>query len=332
MTANRNMQRSFRFHQMLGIGLIWLACGTSTATAQATPTVVAPRDLAQYELIPNPPRDARKSLLELPPPGTMPAVDPTPETTDEQRVRLPADVEWFNHIEDNQPIRSEETNENEFRAYNFTIAFARQADPILMERYAQHNVPLANLIRDVRRDYLRELIHFRGRLKFVRTVKPTQILKAGGIDTLYEGWVVPNEETNLLCFLFSELPKNIPTDVEINETIHVKLNGYFFKLMQYESLEKNTKGGQVWRRAPLLIGHTLTVFTPGNSNPGVSDFKALASIALGSFLVVIFILVLFFRFSDRKVRESPTVQGIQKNPFDERSEIEIDRSNNSSMT
>ncbi|WP_162658263.1 hypothetical protein [Tuwongella immobilis] len=264
------------------------------------------------------PRPERSSLNDDTP-RTNPEIV-VPEAPESERVKIDQSLFWFQGVEDDQPIRSQIANEDEFQAYNYVMLFAKHQDDALLDKYARRNVPLANLIREVRKDYYRELLHFQGRLKFVRTLKPTLSLQAEGVREMYEGWIIPDNDSNLLCVLFLEKPEGIKLDVEL-DSVHVRVNGYFFKLMRYESKEKNPKtNGQIWRRAPLLMAKSLTFFTPVSTKPDASEFKALAALLAGGMLLTTIILVVIFRRSDRVVRDAPAVQSIQKNPFDEESE------------
>ncbi|MGR5411094.1 hypothetical protein ACP3VV_20065, partial [Vibrio sp. PNB22_8_2] len=57
--------------------------------------------------------------------------------------------------------------------------------------------------------------------------------------------------------LFTELPEGIRPGRKLENT-WVSFDGYYFKLIRYETAEEVAKGKFQWRRAPLLIGHRPT--------------------------------------------------------------------------
>lgn len=280
--------------------VLFTAVLASSAVAQLPPQAILPvaPDAVRpgYELVPVIPRDERESLGKITRPE-LAAARPDPALPDAERVRLDTSLDWFGSIEDDQPVRSEDMNPDEHAAYNYTVAFAATADPALLEKFAKRNLPFKDMVRESRRDYLRELIHVEGRLKRVRSYPATRQLKAEGIPTLYEGWVTPANDRNFVCVLFTKLPDGVALDRD-GIDVPVRLEGYFFKLIRYETRATDAKGDGVWRRAPLLIGATVRPYAIAG-NPIVGEFKGLAAGLLLGLFVTVGVLVLVFRRSDR---------------------------------
>ncbi len=123
---------------------------------------------------------------------------------------------------------------------------------LLLERARTHNA--ADLATAARRDVVLSLLwdrpsNYRGvpihllgtALRIIRY--PSKLSKDGW---LYEAWII-SPDTPLVPFVcvFEEPPKGLPLGADISE--RVVFNGYFLKIMKYQSANAN-------RGAPVLIG------------------------------------------------------------------------------
>jgi hypothetical protein len=179
------------------------------------------------------------------------------------QFRFPsAGAPLYKAIEDNQPVRSEKENPGEYAAWVDLILHARQFPAADLERHAARDLTPDDLTYPIPRLALRfELIRFDGRLTDVRRVPPTRAVEEAGVKDLYEGWLVPADESpaNPVCVVFSELPPGIEPGPQPADR-WVSFAGYSFKLLAYpgpEAEPNNPKAGG-WLKAPLLIGRTVT--------------------------------------------------------------------------
>ena len=193
---------------------------------------------------------------------------PAPEERpEEERVRLDRDYDLFKYIEDDAPIayrgqkildpKKDYAATQELKAYDYVLAFASKQKPELLAKYAARDVPYPSLFKGNRLDYLRELMHFEGRLALLIPVRATEGLRTlEKIDKLYEAWIYPKGHSEPLCLMVSELPEGVKPGEDIN--INVAFDAYLFKLFHYES--RGDKAGEAgkkqWRRAPLFLGKT----------------------------------------------------------------------------
>jgi hypothetical protein len=262
----------------------------------------------------------QESKLE---PGQTPR--PKSETpvlpSEEESVRLDKNLRQFYAVRDDAPFRYRgkemggvpEINaaNDELEAYNYTIEFAARKDPALLKKYSDKKVPWGNLYGDIRHDYLRELLHFEGKMVFLAPFKPTDNLVAAGISTLYEAWLYPKGSPELICLVVTEVPKGIEPGENLN--VWVSFDAYYFKYMQYQSRqekpkEKQTGGAdkQQWRRAPLFIGRTFEKIDVVEAE--VSFFSGgMFYGVVGALLVLITVgaaLSYWFRRGDRAIKEA----------------------------
>jgi hypothetical protein len=217
---------------------------------------------------------------------------PPEERPEEERVKLYPDDDIFKYVEDDAPIayrgqkvldaKKDFAAAQELKAYDYVLAFASKQKPELMAKYATRDVPYPSLFKPIRQDYLRELMHFEGRLALLIKVKATEGLRGlDNIDWLYEAWIYPKGHSEPLCLMVSELPPGVEPGEDKN--INVAFDAYLFKLFHYES--RGAKAGEAgknqWRRAPLFLGKTFE--NKGSANdvgPTYTD-NMLLTIVLG---------------------------------------------------
>jgi hypothetical protein len=241
---------------------------------------------------------------------------PPPEPTEAERVRLDTDpLLGFRNIEDDAPPRSADQNEDEHRAFNYTLAHAHKIPVEVLARHSQP-VELANLIYPIHQDYLRELIHVEGRLVRLSEMKPTSFLReTEKVQTLYEGWLIPHGEEYPVCIVFTELPNGLKPGRKL-DNVWASFDGYFFKLIHYETGEKIGPNRYQARKAPWLLGHSPQLQPPPPEETGMS-FADLVPLIIALLLGVVGValgLTLWFRRGDRAVRDT-LAQAQSTNPF-----------------
>lgn len=259
-------------------------------------------------------------------------VQPTPPTKPDvcRAVEIDKDRFIFSEVEFDAPVRGEGQNPSEFEAYNEVVMFARRQELDKMLKCARRDVTFKDLLPRLDdktgelihpgKDFQYDLLFFEGRLLRLRDIKPTKPLVGAGLTGLYEGWMFPKNGADPMCILISELPPGLEPGLDYSPTKPVSVVGYFFKLIQYESVEPNPKNpnrGKV-RRAPLLIGKTLILGPQPNQNDeGSNDIELL----LGWFGIVTVVgggllgLVWLYRSGDKKHREAMETRR-DNNPFD----------------
>ena len=251
---------------------------------------------------------------------TGPTLPPKPdgpprEPTEAELVRLPRDHEYFQYVEDDGPFIARGRPHSdpklghaaamELKAYDYVLAFARTQPAERLRAHATQNVPLDILFRPIRQDYLRELLHYEGRLALVLEMKPTEGLRElEGVERLYEAWITPRGTDKFVVLVVSELPPGIqPGD---RQTANVAFDGYFFKLFHYETREPKDRAEpdrKVWRKAPMFLGRTFEV-RPSDPQLGTYSPVMLAGVVAGLTVVVVVAVLmgLWFRRGDRRIQ------------------------------
>jgi hypothetical protein len=254
-------------------------------------------------------------------PGQTPrptVTDPVREPTEEELVRLAKDFPSFAALKDDAPfaysgkvamdaVRQGVALEEE-KAFDYVLAFARKQPVERLKKYSTKDVPIENLYRPIRQDYLRELIHVEGNLALVLPMRPTKALtELDGIENLYEAWVSVRAPTTfrLVCLVVSELPAAVSPGENQNQ--RVSFDAYFFKLWHYETrAPKDPKDPDKhqWEKAPLFLGKTFeargpaavetTTYSPGMLVGLVGGLAVVGLVAVG--------LGLWLRKGDKNVR------------------------------
>lgn len=242
-----------------------------------------------------------------PPPGDHPAA-------------LDKNLRVFRFIKDDAFIAKGEDNWEEVSAWNRVLLHARRFLPEELERYANPHVRFADLFLDVRRDYKLDLVRFEGRLVLLNALKPSEKLRAAGVETAYEGWIIPRDEPrgNPICVVFTDPPEGVPATGRVNQW--VSFAGYSFKLLRYRSAERDEKDPtrNVVKRAPLLLGRAVIP----RPDPEVAVSQAWGSFATTATIVVAALvafavgLTLYFRKTDQKTRQEIEAYRT-RNPFGE---------------
>jgi len=222
-------------------------------------------------------------------PGQTPrpeVTEPVREPSEEEQVKLYKKLPQFDSVPDDAPfvyaskkqvdVKVVKAADAELQAFDYVLGFARRQPAERLRKYSAKNVPLENLFLDIRRDYLRELIHIEGTLSLVMEMKPTDELHdQQGVEHLYECWVFPKNSDKLVCAVVSELPEGV-TPGE-GQNLRVAFDAYYFKLWHYETRAKvgGSKDKHEWHRAPLFLGKSIDVLGPVEAPPTYTSGMAL---------------------------------------------------------
>jgi hypothetical protein len=245
-------------------------------------------------------------------PVPPPAVDPA------AKFRIDKDRLIFAGIKDDERVQSEAENNDEFLSYNEVFTFAHQFSAAELEANARRDVSYRDLMSRTRDEFKLDLVFLEGRLLRVLRREPTPTLAAAGFSAFYEGWLVPKDETEPVCIVFSELPPEITPAKDLVPQPWVQFAGYVFKVMRYEAQPDFTDPGRgKMRRAPLLIGQSVTVIPTPVRSPGADwhgTFVPALLIGLGGLSAIGFGLAWWYRRGDRAVR-AVLAGRAQQNPF-----------------
>ncbi|MBA4191605.1 MAG: hypothetical protein C0467_26805 [Planctomycetaceae bacterium] len=257
------------------------------------------------------------TIRKPPAPNTTAA----PGTPQEDPIRLDKDLRVFRLIRDNSFIAKAEDNWEEVSAWNRILLHARRFTPEQLENAAVEGKKFADLFTDGRRDFKLDLVKFEGRLIMLNKMKPSEKLQAAGVETVYEGWIVPKDEPrgNPICVVFTDPIEGLEgVTGRVNKW--VTFAGYSFKLMWYKSGErdKDDPNKNVTKKTPLLLGRAVIErIDPDRPTPVTwGAFVPVVTGAVVSLIVVAVGLSWWFRRGDRRARnEIDTHRG--KNPFGE---------------
>jgi hypothetical protein len=256
-----------------------------------------------------------------PPAGPDPQVPPA----------LDRQLRIFRRIENDSWVARGTDRWEEAVAYNRVLLHARRWSTQDLEEFARRDLRFADLyfdghreLSDSRRDfrgprsYLLELVRLEGRLVMLRSFTATRQLQDAGIDTLYEGWLIPHNEPrgNPVCLVFTELPEGMEARGRTN--YWVSFAGYYFKLMRYESAERDADDPSrfVVKRAPLLLGRSVVLQPDPEAASPVSwtAFSKAATVVVVGLVLIALGLTWWYRREDRRIRDEIVQQ--QRNPFD----------------
>jgi len=240
-----------------------------------------------------------------------------PGATPDNPAGLDKKLRVFQKIKDDAFIAKAEDNWEEVSAWNRVLLHARRFTPEELEKHAVE-LKFADLFTDGRRDYKLDLVKFEGRLVMLSKMKPGDRLLAAGVETAYEGWLVPKDEPrgNPVCVVFTDPPEGVEPAGRVNKW--VSFAGYSFKLLRYKSGERDKEdpSKNVTKRAPLLLGRAVI---------GRSDPDAPASLSWGAFANTVTLSVLgllaavggltwWYRRGDRRARQEVAAHR-GRNPF-----------------
>ncbi len=258
---------------------------------------------------------------------------PPPIVPEEELVKLDKKFPDFAFVEDDAPFiyrGNKITNVprlnagyREQKAYEYVLDFAKRQPIERMRKYSIKQTPVENLYRQIRQDYLRELLHFEGKVALVQAMKPPseELKDLAEIDKLYEVWVWPKGSSKLFCVVVSELPEGLRLGEDQNQW--VSFDAYYFKLWHYESRHK--KGDpddpekRQWERAPLFLGKTVELIPDQEPAPPTYSTATLIGLitGIGTICVVAVLIAIWFRKGDRHVRSEARQRIEDQATFDE---------------
>jgi hypothetical protein len=299
------------------IACLGLFCGLSFAFAD-DPKGPAPKEAPKTEKTGE--SEEPRKPTQFPNAGKDPSV-PIPE---EETVRLDQELEFFKYIEDDAPLalrgskihdpKKEMAANLELRAYDYVLAFASKQSKEVLARHSLKKIGFADLYKPIRQDYLRELMHFEGRLSLVTPFVPTTELKdLEKIKKLYECWITPKGQNEYLCVVVSELPPGIEPGEDLNRW--VSFDAYYFKLWHYETRQKKGETGKnIWRKAPLFLGKSINDLGPINVDAAPYSSSMLTGIVAGiaALAGLVIAIAFWFKRGDRAVKAA-SVRKIQEN-------------------
>lgn len=215
------------------------------------------------------------------------------------------------------------TKEVEYQAYCDVTLHAHAFTADELSAAARKDVAYANLMaadERLREDVRFELIQIEGRLKRLKRIGTFPQLREAGIAEIYEAWIFPNDRAEPICVHLTDPPTDIEPELDITPSKPVRVCGYFFKVIGYQSNEPNPNQN-ILRRAPLLIGRTLEPIPPlprDDSPSGLSSLISVLFMGVGVVLVAIIGMTVWLRRTDAGVRMHANRS--LENPFDSASD------------
>ncbi|MEZ6143070.1 MAG: hypothetical protein R3B84_21105 [Zavarzinella sp.] len=262
-------------------------------------------------LNPNQPPVVEPGLIDPATPAVPSKEDPA--KVEERKVRLEKNLPWFEAVLDDGEFR--QTTEfvgleqvalarQEARAFDYTVVYASSRDQELMKKYAYRDVRFSDLFTNARFDYLRELLHFEGELFMVLRVGAPDGVKADlNTEWLYQAWIKPKGFNEYLTLIVTELPEGIELGKE-DLRKKVSFDGYFFKFSHQKFQTKKGNDPAKVKRVPMLIGKTFDIFPEAPpAKPSIWPAMTVIGFVIGLLLLVIG-LTIWFRRSDREVKQS----------------------------
>jgi hypothetical protein len=272
----------------------------SQPIAEVAGTVVGQAAQGPYAALPIIVAGDRLGLAALPE-VAAPVEPDAPRAVDKAEPLL---AHMMDGIKDDKPLPQHWTrDQDEQRAYSIVLFEASRIPAEAFRRGARQDLTYAHVFNHPSK-YRGQVIHLEGTLKQLYRYDPPATAKAAGVANLYEGWVFDDHyKLEPWCVVFTDLPKGVALGDKLN--IPVSFDGYFFKRYLYES--RNTNKKEHWRKAPLLIGRTLTLAATAPPAEPESDWTGslipiFLSLVIGS-IALAFGLGWWFRRGDRQVRQ-----------------------------
>lgn len=274
------------------------------------------------------------STASVRPPTTHTGVKPVdPKAEAEADYVIVNEQLMYRSVVDDAQVQSEEQNQQEFDAYNDILLRLIRLPQAGLEKRAERDVTFQDLMRHLRpksgkpedpipprNEYQFDLLAFEGRLKRLRKFKPNKVLAEAGLKNMYEAWVFPKDLSDPLCVVTTELPEGLDPSMDFNPAKLVKVYGYFFKVMRYESSEQDPKNPTQnrTRRAPLILAKTLVVVpdTPPPDGKFWREGFLPGMLAVGGGIMGLAAgLTWYFRRGDRALKREQAARLERNNPF-----------------
>jgi hypothetical protein len=220
--------------------------------------------------------------------------NPEPVSTAPLTPIVPDNSPAFETVRDKTPISLRDS-----AAYDLLLRRAREKKPAELAAESRRDVLFTHLLEHPTK-YRGVPVHLLGRAMRALTYES----KLSPTGRLYEVWIGTHEsQYHPYVCIFEDLPKGFPVDPNITE--RVVFNGYFLKLMAYQS-------GDVPRVAPVLVGRLGWTPPPVSRAPSGVTWMM---IAVG----VMFFIALFRGISSlhRFLRPSPRPSVLRDHPNDE---------------
>jgi hypothetical protein len=210
-------------------------------------------------------------------------------------------------------------NREEVLAYETLVLHARQFDDAALAKSARRGLNLRVLLGPDKAQHRGQLIHLEGSLRLLEPMELSAGLTgmADGLTNVYRGWIAldgyKDDLGPVLCAVdFTEIPAGL-TPANAPDR-HVSVDGYFFKVMKYDTREPHPGGvseqapdGKVARLALLFVAKTVQAKAPPTtaSSPvweipavAVGGAILLVAVAVGAWLAISW----WMRREDARVR------------------------------
>jgi hypothetical protein len=235
------------------------------------------------------------------------------------RFAFDKDRFYVRNIHDLQPLRLEGDDDREPFEDVLLHAHSFPADDLAAA--ARRDVSVSDLSAKDKafRDDLRfELVHIEGKLKRLKRIPALGRLQAAGIEYVYEAWIFPRtgRTTDPVCVYLTRRPEGVEPADDFTPGVPVATAAYYFKLLEYESNQPNPKdpNRSLFRRAPLLLGQTLSVTTETPpDNASITSLVTLSLVFGGVVLAGLVGLAVWLRRSDGGSRRATTHR--LRNPY-----------------
>lgn len=241
--------------------------------------------------------------------SVMPAAEPA------AKVPLNRNLRVFGEIKDDTFFPPTPDQWEQYTAWNRIFLHVRRFTTEQLEAEADRKVPFAELFEN-QKDHRLDLIRFQGQLVRIVPGKTEGALAEAGIDKWYQAWIIPNGEPsgNPICVALLELPAGLEPRSSLD--VPVSFAGYSFKRLRYESGEKDNYDKNIQKRAPFLIGRSVTVKTPTDDTTKFWTEGFVPAVVGGVVLLGGLALTLgwWFRSGDRAAR-AEIEAARHKNPF-----------------
>lgn len=229
----------------------------------------------------------------------------------EAATRFEKDRLYLGRVSDFTPLRVGGGDRDvEHAAYRDLMLHAHRFSTADLLGVARKDVGYADLMAklDVLREDVRfELIRFDGRLKRLKRIGSFPDLADGGVPDRYEAWVFPAGSDNPVCVHLTEAPAGVEPAEDVTPGRPVTVAGYFLKVVEYPSAEPHPKNkdAPLYRRAPLLVGRSLTDAPVPPPETGETVVTKLLPVVVGGgagLAVTLAALTVWFRRTDAPAR------------------------------
>ncbi len=232
-----------------------------------------------------------------------------PPPPDSTRYAFDKDRFYVKRIQDLRPLT---LDGDEREPFEDVLIHAHQFTPAELAAAARKDITLNELLDEKKenRDIVRfELVHIEGKLKRLKRIPTLARLQEAGMPDLYEAWIFPRVQrgNDPVCVIVSKPPAGVTPDDDITPGVPVVAVGYYFKVLEYQSNQPNSKDPNrtLFRRAPLLLGQT--VERGKDVEPAAPTFIDLATFSLvfgGVVLAVLIGLAVWLRRTDSGTRRA----------------------------